>query len=547
MNDILNRGSYLNSTTTTTTTTINGRPSSSATTTTPALTTTTTAARRGGGAKGRSGSGSRKSPTSLAQALDDNRDPTNTSITATATTGSNTTSTTMGSGMHSLAHELAVALMPEPSAGSKLLHEELGIEFDEGAEGIDELPDHHHHNDFGNGDSLAAELNGHQHTANGAGAGGLVDDQTYELRTPVSDEDFAAHFGSGAGAGAGAGDVTPKRRERGKKKPVVKPYEDPMKMLSNDLESTDRFLSQLRRIDADVAHSSFISPPSSSSSSDQASLEQYASDVIRHINDSVRDREGQVRQLVEYEREFRKIAGEVNGGEVLGRLDALKDVGILSDKQKNNSSASSSAGTGTGTDRQQVGGNSLETIKEDVRTRKRRSSTDWETNHLLDEEMNVYNDDDDDDLNDNVNEEDEEEEGLDSSSLSPMKDSFIAPPPITGPPTIDQMLPHLVHVRSLSTSLSSSLTAMSEHAQVNGAANTDAGRKIRALKNKLGSWRSEWDSAEQSRLKIERWEAGLVDDINSPVTGTGTTTTGGGSGGSGSGGSSPRLLVGVDG
>ena len=78
---------------------------------------------------------------------------------------------------------------------------------------------------------------------------------------------------------------------------------------------------------------------------------------------------------------------------------------------------------------------------------------------------------------------------------------------------------------------------------MNGAANTDAGRKIRALKNKLGSWRSEWDSAEQSRLKIERWEAGLVDDINSPVTGTGTGMTTS-NGGSGSGGSSPRPLVG---
>ncbi|KAJ7493820.1 GMC oxidoreductase-domain-containing protein [Mycena latifolia] len=41
-------------------------------------------------------------------------------------------------GRLSLAHELAVAVMPEPSAGSKLLAEEFGIEFDEGAEGIDE-------------------------------------------------------------------------------------------------------------------------------------------------------------------------------------------------------------------------------------------------------------------------------------------------------------------------------------------------------------------------------------------------------------------------
>jgi hypothetical protein len=46
---------------------------------------------------------------------------------------------------------------------------------------------------------------------------------------------------------------------------------------------------------------------------------------------------------------------------------------------------------------------------------------------------------------------------------------------------------------------------------VNGAATTEAGRKIRALKNKLGGWRTDWDSAECSRLKIEKWETGTVD------------------------------------
>lgn len=35
----------------------------------------------------------------------------------------------------SLAHELAVTMMPEPSSGSKVLTEELGIEFDESAGG----------------------------------------------------------------------------------------------------------------------------------------------------------------------------------------------------------------------------------------------------------------------------------------------------------------------------------------------------------------------------------------------------------------------------
>ena len=43
-------------------------------------------------------------------------------------------------GRHSLAHELAAALLPEPSAGSKLLAEEFDIDDDEGAEGIDGSP-----------------------------------------------------------------------------------------------------------------------------------------------------------------------------------------------------------------------------------------------------------------------------------------------------------------------------------------------------------------------------------------------------------------------
>jgi DNA repair exonuclease SbcCD ATPase subunit len=52
-----------------------------------------------------------------------------------------------------------------------------------------------------------------------------------------------------------------------------------------------------------------------------------------------------------------------------------------------------------------------------------------------------------------------------------------------------------------------SLTNISEQVQVNGAATSETGRKIRALKNKLGGWRTDWDSAERSRQKIEKWEA----------------------------------------
>ena len=52
---------------------------------------------------------------------------------------------------------------------------------------------------------------------------------------------------------------------------------------------------------------------------------------------------------------------------------------------------------------------------------------------------------------------------------------------------------------------------------MNAAATTEAGRKIRALKNKLGGWRTEWDSAERSRVRIEKWEAGIVDGDTPPT------------------------------
>lgn len=46
---------------------------------------------------------------------------------------------------------------------------------------------------------------------------------------------------------------------------------------------------------------------------------------------------------------------------------------------------------------------------------------------------------------------------------------------------------------------------------MNSTATTEAGRKIKSLKNKMGGWQSEWESAEKSRVRIERWEAGIVD------------------------------------
>ncbi|KZT25248.1 hypothetical protein NEOLEDRAFT_1134065 [Neolentinus lepideus HHB14362 ss-1] len=376
-----------------------------------------------------------RGPSSLAQAMDE--DAAN------------------GSGRHSLAHELAVALMPEPSAGSKLLAEEFGIEYDEGAEGIDEQPEEEA-SAVDNGSTLADQI-GRQ----------PVDVQ--EEHVPLT---LSVDIPSEIDPSFGSPVATRQRRP--------KPEQDAMDILAQDLEKTEKFLSHLRHIDVDATSASHAQPP----------LEKIASDMIRRINETARDREEQVRELLEYERQFRKIAGEVNGNDILGQLDELEDLeGDLLDPPSSMEAPKPAEKT-------------LGTVVEESQSYNNDWETDPDRNHLGDE------DDEDDD-----------------PDILAIKDTFPQPPPIVGPPTPGKTIPQLTHLRTFTASLVTSLTAISEHAQVNGAATADAGRKIRALKNKLGDWRTEWDSAEQSRIKIERWEAGIQDADDNSVPGTPTTAT----------------------
>ncbi|KAF7370203.1 hypothetical protein MSAN_00651100 [Mycena sanguinolenta] len=211
-----------------------------------------------------------------------------------------------GGGGFSLAHELAVAMMPEPSAGSKLLAEEFGIE---------------------------TRILGMVGTSGSKKRKGKL-----WMNMWGGDADADPAFASPTRA-------APARR----KEPEV----DAMQVLAADLASTDNFLSHLRRLDADASlppslsststsSSAFPASPSSSSTafaasssalngsdddskllSGQPALERLASDVIRRINDTARDRETQLRELLQYEREFRRIEAEVGGKDVLGRLDEL--------------------------------------------------------------------------------------------------------------------------------------------------------------------------------------------------------------------------------
>ncbi|CDO69760.1 hypothetical protein BN946_scf184766.g5 [Trametes cinnabarina] len=351
---------------------------------------------------------------------------------------------------HSLAHELAAALLPEPSAGSKLLAEEFGIEYDEGAEGIDGVPSSHYDDEVPPqfSDEIAHDTLAVQLQLNGVPSPAHGDEDA----PPDFDPDFRSPVAS----------PTKQRRQ-----PEAA---DPMAMLAQDLEYTEKFLSQLRHLDGDPL---------------EPRLERLATDVIRRINDTVRDRESQLRELLEYEREFRKIAGEVGGTEALGHLPELEDI-VKEEVQDPSSAVKGRADLPE-----------LDAIAEDPSL----SASDWEVDP------------------DRARLGDEEEDEYESQYIqTPVKAEFPPPPPVNGPPTPAATITLLAHLRTFTTSAATSLATISEHTQVNAAATTEAGRKIRALKNKLTGWRTEWDSAERSRLRIERWEAGL--DLDASPTST---------------------------
>ncbi|KAK2463615.1 hypothetical protein APHAL10511_004366 [Amanita phalloides] len=347
----------------------------------------------------------------------------------------------------SLAHELAVALMPEPSAGSKLLAEELGLEFDEGAEENDEPVNHQEDGDqsnalaFANGTVVESEALDHPLTSDTSG------DEDY---SPELDPEF---------------DNLPPAQDTQKEDKRLD--HDMMDVLARDLESNSRFFGLLQKLDTEFT------------------VEQIASDTIRRINETVRDREGQVRELLGYEREFRKLAGEIGGTDALGRIDVLENLISEDDPLTPKLPLPPNMSRHP----------TLETLEEESSSLHVSDSQDWEA----DSEQNRFGDD-------------EELLGTDAS-LSKL--DFPPPPPVKGPLSPAKTIPQLTHLRTLTGSFVSSLAICSEQAQVNGAGLTEAARKIRSLKNKIGGLYSEWDSIERSKQRIERWETGIAETCDS--------------------------------
>ena len=381
----------------------------------------------------------------------------------------NRSNASLRGGTSSLAHELAVALLPEPTAGSKLLAEEFGIEYDEGAEGIDGLP--------------PEETDVPTFAVNGDLDPSMISDVASGVTTPAAtedDDDIDHNDIHDHDAPDPTFHPSTSRAARRRSQPEA----DPMSLLSQNLESTEKFLAHLRRLDVDGPAPSAI--------------ETLAGGIISRLNETVRDREEQVRELVKYEREFQRIATEVGGEDALASLEALEDPRalMLSDAPSSSSSSTLVPSSPVPPESATRAAHHLDTVAEEPSF-----SNDWE----VDPDAHLHQDGADSDGDTDLD--------PDDSDISPLKDSFAAlpppPPPVnSGTTTPAGAIPHLSHLRTHTASLVSSLTSLSEHAQVNGAATTEAGRRIRALKNKLGGWRTDWDSAERSRARIERWEKG---------------------------------------
>lgn len=360
------------------------------------------------------------------------------------------------SGAHSLAHELAVALMPDPAGGtSRLLAEEFGIEYDEGAEGIDDDPLARHSNGDANADDAHGDaLDGSASLADELGESTPGGSLAAELSSVVDDE-LRGQDDSGTRDQSDVGDTSDDEDDDAIRRAAL--AQDAIEVLAQNLASTDRFLDHLRAIDTTFT------------------LENLTTDMISGLNDAVRDREGQVRELISHDRDLKRIATEVGGMDVLGDLDPLEV--SVSDNEPERQPPESFKLESVAEEEEMVEGESLyapslpSSPQKHFFTPAHTSTTPSSTS---------------------------------LSSSKPL--SGASQQPRSSISTLSVALPSMTHMRSHTASFLASLTIISEQSQVNSAATADAGRKIRSVKNQLAKWKIETEGAERSRLKIEKWE-----------------------------------------
>ena len=361
------------------------------------------------------------------------------------------------SGAHSLAHELAVALMPDPAGGaSRLLAEEFGIEYDEGAEGIDDDPLARHGNgDAHMNDAHAQVLEGGASLADELGESTPGGSLAAEFGSVVDDE----LYGQDDGGARDPGDVdgaSDEEDEDAMRRAAL--AQDAMEILAQNLALTDRFLAHLRTIDTTFT------------------LENLTTDMISGINGAVHEREGQVRELFSHDRDLKRITMEVGGMDALGDLDPL-EISLSEDEPERPSRESFKLESVT-EEEEITEGDSQYTPSLPASPQKPFFAPTCTSTLPSSTPPSSSNP---------------------SNKASQQPQSSIS--------TLNVALPSMTHMRSHTASFLASLTIISEQSQVNSAATADAGRKIRSVKNQLAKWKIETEGAERSRLKIEKWEA----------------------------------------
>ncbi|KAG8730238.1 hypothetical protein FRC11_007162 [Ceratobasidium sp. 423] len=377
----------------------------------------------------------------------------------------------------SLAHELAAAVMSEPS-DSRALADELGLEFEEEEE-EDELV---------NGQGLGIEL-GESEPGAMMGMGDYSAAITDTPSKPGRNNMLNGHNRTHSPGLDSDFDSSPSKPPPPPSFALSAPNVDPIETLKENVLFLDQFIVQLKNMDLD---STPIKPAQSTNSGRLSSIypnaepavERLATDIIRHIDEARREREVQLRDLMTYEREFRKIDSEPGGADRIGSVEPLEDV-TLTDSAPAQHADSSRV---------------LDAVPEDD------YDDNWEAQQR--DPRDVFDEDGDGD---------DPMFTLRSPRASPYLRRQTSrrsslPPPLpypSGPLTPSSTLPHLAHMRAVSQVLAASLSGLSEHVQVNGAAAADAGRKLRSLKNRVTDLQAEWASAEQSIERIEKSEKGL--------------------------------------
>ncbi|ORY70620.1 hypothetical protein BCR35DRAFT_307917 [Leucosporidium creatinivorum] len=243
--------------------------------------------------------------------------------------------------------------------------------------------------------------------------------------------------------------------------------------LESSLETTGTFLSHLRQhttADIDphaVPSSSSTSPVDPSIPVDytdrQPVLESLASSVIKSMYDLAKQREGQVRELVEMERIFAR--NEVGWQAALAQLEELPR-----DEEDEQSAEA-------GVDIPQE--NSLQQPNPSL------ASTQSLSPSPHSDDLPLPN-------------------GDPPSHSIPSSEPTIRPPP---PTTASPALAELSSLRDVTSSLVSALSAMNEVSQVTQAATGDAGRKIRALRGQLVATKEDLQGLEKSEEFVVEFEA----------------------------------------